>query len=67
MSFPRWAAPFLGLGVGALLGLYVSLKEGPVQAGPPLMGAIIGLVGGLLILVLESKPRAPRDDQGQKS
>ena len=53
-AFPRWTAPLLG----ALLGAFFGYKADPGVASPIYVGggALLGLLAGCLVFLLDSKP-----------
>ncbi|MEM7454734.1 MAG: hypothetical protein AAF456_10330 [Planctomycetota bacterium] len=55
-AFPRWSAPLLGAVAGAFLGY----RADPGIASPAYVGggALIGILGGCLVFLLDSKPQS---------
>jgi hypothetical protein len=65
VSFPRWAAPLVGAGLGVFLGLRALHREGqPFDVKPPAIGAAIGLFAGGIIFLLDRPASRPETQEG---
>ena len=67
-SFPSWAAPVVGAGVGALLGLRGARRDGQEITPEWIIGgAALGFLAGGIIWLLDRPPSRPASSESASS